>query len=312
MTNLEGHFLQSPAWARFQAELGRETIDKNYEKWQYMAIVERGRLANRLYCPYGPTVAGKAGLEAALQDLAVEAKRRQLDFVRTEPMGDVSESDLRDLGLKRKISHFGVQPIRTVINDVSGDESAIMAAVSQKVRRYARKAEKTGLTYSVSHNPKDIEYFIKMIHDVAARTGMRPMSDDYFHKIAAVLFPAADAGLLFGEFEGQKVASIIYYKTNTTMYYAHAANFTAYRQLSPANGLGLFALSFAHQQGCKWFDWYGIASENSDNSQSLAGITQFKLSFGGIIKDYLGTWELPINKSKYLAYKTLLRIKGEK
>jgi lipid II:glycine glycyltransferase (peptidoglycan interpeptide bridge formation enzyme) len=257
-------------------------------------------------------VVDKVGLQEAIQDLAVEAKTRHLDFVRIEPIGDVTEADLRDLGLKRRISHFGVQPIRTVINDVSGGPEAIMAGVSQKVRRYARKAEKSGLTYSVSHDPADVEHFIKMIHDVAERTGMKPMSDDYFRKIAAVLFPDGDAGLLFGEFEGKKVASIIYYKTASTMYYAHAANFTAYRDLSPANGLGLFALTFAHQQGCRWFDWYGIASENSDTSQSLAGITQFKLSFGGAVKDYLGTWELPVNKRKYMAYKALLRIKGEK
>ncbi|MDR1197371.1 MAG: hypothetical protein LBL08_03840, partial [Candidatus Nomurabacteria bacterium] len=90
MTNLDVHFLQSEAWRRFQAELGRETIDKDNNIWQYMAIVEHGKLANRLYCPYGPTVVDKVGLQEAIQDLAVEAKTRHLDFVRIEPIGDVT------------------------------------------------------------------------------------------------------------------------------------------------------------------------------------------------------------------------------
>ena len=183
-----------------------------------------------------------------------------------------------------------------------------MANVSQKVRRYARKAEKAGLTYSVSNNPDDIKYFIKMIHDVAKRTGMKPMSDEYFKKIAETLFPTGDAGMLFGEYQGKKIASIVYYKTTKTFYYAHAASFTEYRDLSPANGLGLYALGFAHEQGCKNFDWYGIASEKADNSDALKGITEFKLSFGGMVKNYLGPWELPINKSRYFLYKTLLKI----
>jgi lipid II:glycine glycyltransferase (peptidoglycan interpeptide bridge formation enzyme) len=312
MTKPEVHFLQSAAWADFQRQLGRQTIDKSDKNWQYMTIVEHGRWSNRLYCPYGPTCTDKTGLTAARADLMAEATARNLDFIRVEPMGDLTEADLTALGLKRKVSHFGVQPISTVINDVSGGPEAITASVSQKVRRYARKAEKQGLTYSVSHQPDDIKHYIDMIHDVAARTGMKPMSDHYFETIASALFPTGAAGLLFGEYQGKKIASIVYYKTDSTLYYAHAANYTEYRALSPANGLGLYALLFAHEQGCNWFDWYGIASDKADNSSALAGITQFKLSFGGQVKNYLGTWELPINKSKYRLYKTLLKVKGEK
>lgn len=305
------HFLQSGAWEKFQKALGRVTIDKKSEKWQYMAILEHGKFSKRLYCPYGPTVEDASALSEAVQDLSTEAKRLGADFIRIEPVGNITKEDLKKLGLKRRISHLGVQPIRTVVNDVSGGPEAILASVSQKVRRYARKAEKAGLTYSHSQNPDDIKYFLPMIKDVSRRTGMRPMSDDYFKKIAETLFPAEAAGMLFGEYEGKKIASIIYYKNEDTFYYAHAANYSEYRNLSPANGLGLFALLFAHEQGCKSFDWYGIASEDSDTSKSLAGITQFKLSFGGEVKDYLGAWELPINKPKYLLYRILLKLTGK-
>ncbi|MDR2524160.1 MAG: aminoacyltransferase [Candidatus Nomurabacteria bacterium] len=302
------HFLQTEAWARFQRSLGREVITKSGAGWSYLAVVEHGKLARRLYCPYGPTADDEKSLSAALDDLRTEATKRHLDFIRVEPIGDFTEADLRNLGLKRKLSHYAVQPIRTAINDVSGDAATISAGVSQKVRRYARKAERAGLTYSHSQNPADIEFFIEMIHDVAARTGMRPMSDDYYRKMAEVLFPASDAGLIFAEFKGKKIASIVYFKAAQTMYYAHAANFTEYRDLSPANGLGLYALLWAHDQGCQAFDWYGIASERSDTSASLAGITQFKLSFGGTVKDYLGAWELPVNKSKYHLYKLAMKV----
>lgn len=308
---IKPHILQSKEWQKFEEALGRPTIDKKEKTWQYMAYLENGRFSLRLYCPYGPTVADKQALKEAVLDLLTEAKKLGADFIRIEPIGDITKGDLKNLGLKRRTSHYGVQPVRTVINDVSGSPETISAAVSQKVRRYARKAEKAGLTYSVSHNPDDIEYFLPMIHDVAKRTGMKPMSDDYFREIASTLFPTGAAGLLFAEYKGEKIASIIYYKNDDTMYYAHAANLSEYRDLSPANGLGLFALLFAHEQGCKNFDWYGIASEHSDTGKSLAGITQFKLSFGGQVKDYLGTWELPINKPKYLLYRILLRLTGK-
>jgi lipid II:glycine glycyltransferase (peptidoglycan interpeptide bridge formation enzyme) len=309
MTKVQPSFLQTPIWAQFQASIKRQTIDKSVKEFHYMAIVEHGKLGNRLFCPYGPTVESKAGLALALDDLRREARARRLDFVRVEPRGNVTERDLRDLGLQR--SHHDVHPADTLISDVSLDPDAIRAQLSQTARRYARKADQAGVTYRVSYEPTDIKYFIDMIHDVAHRTGMRPLSDFYFQHIAATLFPVQAGGLLFAELNGQKIAAIIFYTDGTTMSYAHAANDSEYRKISPATGLALHALLFAHNQGCQWFDWYGVAPPGADKSHRWAGFTQFKQSFGGRPVSSLGTWELPVRRGRYAAYKLALRLAGK-
>ncbi|GHU08045.1 FemA-like protein [Alphaproteobacteria bacterium] len=309
MKNMGVNFLQTAAWGRFQDAIGREVIEKSGDGWSYLAIVEKGRFARRLYCPYGPTVENAKALKAALGDLTTEARERKLDFLRIEPVGDIKFPALSKLGLVR--SHHDVQPSHTVINDVSIDPEAITAGVSQSVRRYARKAEKAGVTYSVSYDPVDIRHFIDMIHDVSTRTGMKPMSDFYFSHIASALFPTHDAGLLFAELDGRKIAAIIFYNSGETMSYAHAASYSEYRNITPATGLGLYALLFAHDEGCKWFDWHGIAPENASKSHRWAGFTQFKLSFGGQRVERLGTWELPVRKMRYRLYKIVLKIAGK-
>lgn len=306
MSKTEISFLQSPAWARFQESLGRQVIDKKDDGWQYVAIEERGRLSSRLYCPAGPTVLKHVALKAAIYNLTQEAKRRRVTFIRVEPRGNLTIADLQSLGFRR--SHHDVQPASTVISDVDGSEDEIRSSLSQTARRYARKADNAGVTYSLSYDPSDIRYFIEMIHDVASRTGMRPMSDSYFSQIATTLFPARDAGLLFAELAGRKIAAIIFYTDGTTMSYAHAANLSEYRKISPAYGLGLYALLFAHDQGCKFFDWYGVAPEDASENHRWAGLTRFKLAFGGQRVSTLGTWELPIDKFKYRLYKLALKI----
>jgi len=306
MKQPEINFLQSPAWARFQGALGREVIQKDDGDLRYLAIEEHGRLGSRLYCPAGPMVENKAALRTILKELTEEAKHRKLDFIRIEPRGGITEKDLEKLGLRR--SHHDVQPADTVISDVSGSEEEIRAALSQTARRYARKADNAGVTYSLSHGPVDIHYFIELIHDVAQRTGMKPMSDQYFLTIADSLFPTRDGGLLFAELDGKKIAAVIFYTDGTTMCYAHAANHHEYRNISPAYGLGLYALLFAHEQGCKYFDWYGVAPEGAPDNHRWAGFTQFKLSFGGQRVSYSGTWELPVNKMRYRLYKTALKV----
>ena len=314
MTKLSVNFLQSPAWAKFQRASHHEVIEKSNKNWSYLAIVEKGQFSNRLYCPYGPTAVSRENFIAALNDLKMEAKKRKLDFVRIEPIltdektDNLSENYLRELKLK-KSARF-VQPPETIINNVSVSEDEIRAQLSQSARRYAKKCDKAGISYSVSYNPQDVKYFIEMIHEVSSRTGMRAHDDLYFREIAETLFPSREAGLLFAELDNEKIASVVFYNDGKTMSYAHAANKTAFRKFSPATGLGLFALLFAHEQGCKWFDWFGVAPENSTDKryENWRGFTQFKRSFGGERISRIGTWELPLKQINYAIYRLMLRI----
>lgn len=300
--------MQSPAWAEFHRGLGEEVIEKKTNHYSYLAIVEHGKFSNRLYCPFGPAVDDKAALGEAIADLKKEAQKRRLDFIRIEPtLSSLANEDMENLGLVH--SRRDVQPPHTVVNDVSVSEDDIMAELSQTARRYARKCDKAGMTYSVSYNPDDVKYFIKLIHEVAERTGMKPHSDNYFKAIATTLFPTKSAGLIFAELDGKKIASIIFYFDGRTMSYAHAANSTEYRKISPATGLGLYALKFAHQEGCQKFDWFGVAPAEDDGNprwKTWKGFTHFKLSYGGERVDRIGTWELPINKLRYKIYRLAL------
>lgn len=307
MTDTTLPFLQSPAWETFQQGLGRETLTKEGNGWSYLAVVEHGKLSNRLYCPAGPIVSDKKALKEALSDLRSEAMKRQLQFVRVEPRGAVTESDLKQLGLRR--SHKDVQPSHTIVNNLeNATDESIMAATSQTVRRIWRKNEKQGVSYEVSYNPSDVQSFIDMIHDVSLRTGMKPFSDTYFQTTAKTLFPTHDAGLIFAMLEGKRIAAILFYSNGQTMYYAHAASYSRFRDVSPATSLALYSLMFAAREGFKAYDFCGAAPEGAPASHTWAGFTAFKLSFGGERASTLGTWELPISKAKYAAYRGLITL----
>jgi lipid II:glycine glycyltransferase (peptidoglycan interpeptide bridge formation enzyme) len=239
------------------------------------------------------------------------AKENRLDFVRIEPTDpSISREMLRENGF-RESARF-IQPPTTVISDLSGSEDDIKSRLSQTARRYAKKGEKAGLTFSVSYKPSDIREFLTMIHEVSARTGAKFHDDLYFQTLATSLFPTKNAGLLFAELDDKKVASIIFYTDGETMSYAHAANLTEYRKISPTYFLGLNALFFAKKQGCEKFDWFGCAPENYTDKryESWAGLTQFKMSFGGKRISRIGTWELPVRKWRYFLYRTLLKFTG--
>src|SRR6187399_686427 len=74
--------LQSPAWAAVQRALGRTVHERSGDGWQYLAIVERGRLGSRLYTPLGPAVSSVEALGAAVADLRALAADAGVDFLR--------------------------------------------------------------------------------------------------------------------------------------------------------------------------------------------------------------------------------------
>ncbi len=305
----ERHFLQSSAWAQFQRVRGNRVLQRSGPGWEYQAVEEHGKFGNRLYCPYGPTVANEAALKEALADLRRQAAKLKVDFVRVEPRNHYSEEALSSLGLKR--SHHDVQPPDTIVSIVDAEavtEEEIVAALAGTVRRSWRKAMREGVTYRVSNDPAEVAAFLDMLHDVAKRTGMHPHSDDYFEDIAGALFPAGSGGLIFAEQEGKPIASLIYFSDGTTMSYAHAASYSEYRKLSPATGLLVFAMLHARETGHRFFDTYGVAPEDAPEDHPWLGFTNFKKSFGGARVNFPGTWEMPVKKVKYGIYNAAARL----
>ncbi len=303
------HFLQSAPWAEFQWTRGNEVIMRSGPGWEYSAIVEHGKLGNRLYCPYGPTVSGPDQLEDALEDLREQALEQKVDFVRIEPRGEFNSETLSELGLAR--SHHDVQPPDTIVNLVGKDQFSaedLAAGLSGNPRRTWRKAARQGVTYRVSYDPEEIDLFLDMIHDVAARTGMQPHTDEYFRDMAASLFPGEHAGLMFAELEGEPVASTVFYSDGETMSYAHAGSFSEHRKLSPATGLLLENMLYARETGHRFYDMYGVAPADAPEDHPWRGFTSFKMGFGGSRVSLPGTWEMPVRRTKYRVYNTAARI----
>ncbi|MDR3178897.1 MAG: peptidoglycan bridge formation glycyltransferase FemA/FemB family protein [Oscillospiraceae bacterium] len=317
------HFLQSKYWAEFQKSLNRPFVLKSDDGWSCLAIEEKGSFSNRLYCPFGPTAKSFADFEDVFSFLIEETKRRDLDFLRVEPrysqFVSIDEEDMLKLGFKK--AFYNVQPQDTAINALfkltsdDGDfepltDDEIVSKCSQLPRRIFKKLDKSGVKYSISYDPCDIEIFLKMIKEVSERTGFTPFSDQCYENIGKALFPLKAGGLSFAykENNGKKeyMSGIIFYKDNKMMSYAHAASFDKYRKDSPSTGLVLKTLMFAKDQGLKHFDFHGIAPANVVNHK-WSGFTRFKLSFGGERVGYSGTWEMPVKNLRYKTYLGLLK-----
>jgi len=307
------HFLQSTAWQEFQKDLGRKTFRQTGEGWEYLAILETGLGNTRLYCPYGPTADDQRAFEEAIESLISLGRQHQVTFVRVEPTKKEFANFLKNTDW-RKTTYQSLNPEHSNQLDLTLNEEELIANMAQPVRNCYRNYHKKGIKVRTSSKPADIEIFLKLIHQVAEKTGMRPQSDDYFRQQANSLFPIKSAKLWYATVKKQPVAVAIIYEDETTCYYAHAGTDTTpeYRRLNAGTAVLTEAIIDAKKRQKTIFDLYGIAPDDDTRHTAWAGFTKFKRSFGGQDVQFGGTWDFPLKPLPYFIYRAYQTIRSKR
>lgn len=301
-----GHFLQSAAWERFEDALGNPTRSGAGDGWHWRAAIETGRLSTRAYAPYGPVAESAGALDGALAALERDARGRS-DFVRVEPTG-LPPDEARRVLEERGYRHTNpVQPENTWVLDLGIGEDALIAGMQASNRNRHRNAAKRGLSVRESADPGDIAILLALLAPIAERKGITEHSDAYYTAQADALLPTGDARLFIVEYQDAPVAASFVYDGPTTRYYAHTAADAEHRKLQPGTVLVSTMIIDAARRGLAHFDFVGIAPEDQPD-HPWAGFSAFKKSFGGHPVHYVGTWEKPVNKTKYALYRAARRL----
>lgn len=308
------HFLQSDEWAKFQKAQGKTVYIENQKGWSFMAVLEgsSSRIAKgkRLYVPYGPTAQNIASLEEALEHLVKITKDNEAGYIRLEPTGNISGKELKLLGFIKAARP--TQPPQTWQIDLKRSEDDILKAMSSTNRNLFNTAGRKGIKFETTYKQEELKTFLKMIHNMASRTGVKPHSDEYFKLMAKSLFPDQSAGLAFGYYKDKPIVSALFFddKKAKTRYYAHAGSFDEARKLQANSPLLTYLIMDAKKKGMQTFDFYGV-SPADDPNHPWAGFSRFKRSFGGLDKEFLGTWEFPLNKLNYKILNTGRKLAGK-
>ncbi|HWZ65672.1 MAG TPA: peptidoglycan bridge formation glycyltransferase FemA/FemB family protein [Patescibacteria group bacterium] len=305
-TERAAHFLQSSAWAAFLAARNKRVFFAQDAGWSWLATFEVKKLGKYLYCPYGPTVSSADDLSKALASIKSCAKKLKADFIRIEPQGPITEKDLRALHLQR--AHRDIQPRFTLLKDLSRSDEDLLIEMSSTNRRLYRRASELGFTFKSSQNPEDIEPFLDMLQETAKRHNVVFHAREYFKTMASTLMPLGAAKIFYAIHDQQPAAACLTFENSNARYYAHAASADAARKLQPGVPLMGHVIFDAKAEHKQLFDYYGIAPPDQPDHK-LAGVTQFKKSFGGEVKETLGTWELPVRIVRYHSYRLVRKIR---
>lgn len=296
---MKRHFLQSEEWEKFQVAQGKEVVRKKGKGWEFMATVERTAVGCYLYVPYGPTVKDLKGFTEAMEELRRVAREVGAVFVRIEPREGVEAEDLKQMGM-RKIKE--VNPEYTWVLDLQRSEEEILAGMKQNNRNLWRNHREKGLTVRRSDDVGDLEHLSALLCSVAKNNRVSLHEAEYLRRQMEM-----GIGVLYlVELEGGVIAASMVYDWGGVRYYAHAAADYGHRKLAAGTVLVAQMIMDAKEAEMKEFDFYGVYA-GTDEAHPWYGFSRFKKSFGGELRSYLGTWDLPMNRVKYGAFGQLRR-----
>jgi len=303
--SLGASILQSSVWAQFQESLGRSTYFEWSNHWSWVGYEHSLKGVRYLFLPYGPTATLNS--QEALSSVVALAKNEKFDFVRIEPMGKFTQEDLINVGAEKVAE---VEPEYTQVIDLGLDEQQLRRGLNSGHRNLINGTQRRGLVIETSQKDEDFEEFLKMLHDTARRAKVKFHNDDYFWAIKKLLEPKGYAKLYVARTQQGLVAAALFYDYNGVRYYAHAGAYQALnRQLNGSVSLLWQAIVDAKNANMTSFDLWGIAP-NENQKHKWAGISKFKKGFGGTAIQHLGTYDIPINDTKYKLYKAYRKLRG--
>jgi lipid II:glycine glycyltransferase (peptidoglycan interpeptide bridge formation enzyme) len=308
-----GHFLQSRGWGMLKASVGwhplrvafwdteREQIIAGAQVLRRSAAHIPPRLGHLAYIPRGPVLdwSQQDNNKALLSELFFSqllpflhargaiALHVELPLLEDEKQGLLARESLTDLGFRPVPP---VQPIRTILLDLTLDEEGLLANMKEKWRYNIRLAARKGVQVRAAQGREDVEAWYRLLQITGQRDHFGIHGFDYYWRAWQIFAPSGQADLLLAEYEGQLLAGIFVGYMARQAIYLYGASSNEHRNLMPNYLLQWEAIRRARARGATSYDFWGIP-ETDDADEAMAGVYRFKSGWGGRIVRFAGNYE---------------------
>ena len=277
----------------------------------------------------GPPVVTRRWTAQQVKDgIADDATRSLVDVPPTErgTTGARVVSQLRALGWLPQSVTGGFaagQPQYNFQVPLAGrTEDDLLAGMNQQWRRNIKKAAKAGVeVVSTGSTTGDgsatggggdvLEAFHRLYVETAERDHFTPRPLSYF-RIMVDALSAEDPDRIrvyTARHEGDLVASTIWIRVGTHTWYSYGASTTHKREVRGSNAIQWQMMRDSLAVGADVYDLRGI-TDTLDSDDPHLGLIQFKVGTGGEAVEYVGEWDLPLNRLVYKAFEVYMRRRG--
>jgi len=155
---------------------------------------------------------------------------------------------------------------------------------------------------------KDFKNFLYLSKKTAQRDGFRLHESVHYENIINSDLSFQLSVLI----NNQVIAANLFIGFGNTFTYLYGSSDYTKRDLMAPYLLQWEGIKLAKKLGYKYYDFFGITPKEknciSNKKHQYAGITRFKLGFGGKVKEDPGTFDVLLDKKKYFVYNLLRKV----
>jgi hypothetical protein len=157
--------------------------------------------------------------------------------------------------------------------DLEPDEDRMFARLESSVRRAIRKAEKSGVTVTISQSLKGVRVFHWLQCKTRRKHGLPPQPFNFFRNILEHVLSKNLGMIAIASCGERPIAASVYFQLGTRAVYKFGASDEAFQQLRGANLVMWEAIKWHARRGAKTLH-LGRTSLNNE------GLRRFKLGWG--------------------------------
>jgi peptidoglycan pentaglycine glycine transferase (the first glycine) len=309
------HILQTSSWGQLKADFGWQLAHVASDDCGAQILIKRIFPGiNFGYIPKGPV-----GLDwdQLWPEIDAVCRGKNCVFLKVEPDAWIIEdsklvSKYYDFSKKFVPSLHSIQPMRTLVVDLTGEESQILGRMKQKTRYNINLALKKDVVVKPQN---ELSAFYDLIKITGQRDEFGIHSLAYYQRAFDLFNERDQCLLLLAEFEGVPISALIAFRVGDRAWYFYGGSSNLHRERMPNYLLQWEAIRWAKIQGCCEYDLWGVPDVDLDTlesnftsrSEGLWGVYRFKRGFGGELKRSDGPWDRVYNPFLYRLYSLWLK-----
>ena len=327
--NPSGHPLQSWGWGELKASAGWYPLRLalwDTEQQQIVAVAQvlrRGvahvslQFGHLAYIPEGPVLdwsylACEPGIVPTFfSQMHLFLRKQGALALQVELAHEVGTHKSNQLAQCLDTMHFqpvqAIQPLRTILLDLTPGEDTLLANVKEKWRYNIRLAGRKDVRVRIAGTVEDVRNWYSLLHTTSMRDNFGIHTLKYYLRAWQILVPCNQAQLFLADYNGQLLAGIFVGLMAKQAIYLYGASSNEQRQLMPNYLLQWEAIRWAKREGAVTYDFWGIP-ETDNQGVVMAGVYRFKSGWGGRVVRFPGNYEYVYRpRSMNLVRKMLLR-----
>lgn len=280
------HPLQTRQWGEFRREWGNEILTTKF------GIITSHKIPLTSY-KIGVFEKGPKPRSTQLLELRALGRKNKLIFIKLEPNVEKDDQTIKLLEKYAVVGKTLFTPTTFWI-DLTKSEDELLKSFTSKTRYNIRLAQKKGVQVKIDNSDKAFEAYLKLTFETAKRQGFYAHTQKY-HRLMWKHLKNKIAHLLVAKYNNEIISTWILFAYDRFLYYPYGASSDKYKEVMANNLMMWEAIKFGKKLGLKTFDLWG--------REEGKGFTKFKEGYNPKVVEFVGSWDLVINKPMYTLYK---------